>query len=72
MESRFVTAGPVYLRILVHNRDAFVTYFFIIVKYFSIHKLQLGFVNVSIAPIRFICFTNFNFVYLRRSVRDVV
>ena len=38
----------------------------------SIHRLQLGFVNVFIAPIWFICFTTLNVMYLRKSVRDVV
>ena len=38
----------------------------------SIHILQLGFVNVFIAPIGFRCFTTLNVMYLRKSVRDVV
>ena len=43
-----------------------------IVKRSSKHRFQLGFGNVLIAPIGFICFTYLNVIYLRRSVRDVV
>ena len=38
----------------------------------TIHKVQVGFVNVSIAPIGFRCFTNLNDIHLHRSVHDVV
>ena len=41
-------------------------------KHSSIHTLQLGFVNISISPIGFRCFTTLNFMYLCRSIRDVV
>ena len=43
-----------------------------IIKCSSIHRLQLGFVNFFIAPIRFSCLTTLNVMYLRNSVRDVV
>ena len=45
---------------------------FRIVKRSYIHKLQLGFVNIFIAPIRFSCFTTLNVMYLSRSVHAVV
>ena len=35
------------------------------------YRLQLGFIDFSIAPIKFRCFTNLNEIYLRRSVSDV-
>ena len=38
----------------------------------SVHRLQLGFVNVFDAPIVFRCFTTFNVIYLCISVREVV
>ena len=43
-----------------------------IVRRSSIHRLQLGFLNVFIAPIGFICFTTLNVMYLRKSLRDLV
>ena len=43
-----------------------------IVKCSSINRLQLGFVNVVIAAIRFSYFTTLNVIYLRRPVRDAV
>ena len=46
--------------------------YFRVVKRSSIHKLQLGFVNVYIAPIGFSCFTTLNIMYFCRSVCDVV
>ena len=45
--------------------------FFRIIKRSYIHRLQLGFVNVFIAPIGFICFNNLNVIHFRRSVRAV-
>ena len=45
---------------------------FRIVKRSCIHKLQLGFVNVFIAPIVFSCFSTLNVIHLRCSVRNVV
>ena len=45
---------------------------FRIVKRSCIHKLQLGFVNVFIAPIVFISFSTLNVIHLRSSVCDVV
>ena len=72
MEIYFVPAGPINLQVLVHNCDAFVTYLFKDFKRSSIHRLQLGFVNVFIASIGFCSFTTLNVMYLRRSVRDVV
>ena len=69
MESRFVPEGPINLRILVHYRDAFVTYFFRIVKLSCIHGLQLGFVNVFIAPIWFCCFNTLKVINIRKYVR---
>ena len=72
MESCFVPAGPIYLQIIVHNCDAFVTYILNIVKRFSIHRLQFGFVNVFILPIGFSCFTTLNAIYLCIYVCDVV
>ena len=50
----------------------FSRWFFRMVKRSSVHRLQLGFVHVFIAPIGFIWFTALNVAYLRRSVRDVV
>ena len=41
-------------------------------KHSSMHRLQLGFVNVFIAPIGLICFTTLNVMHLRRSVQGVV
>ena len=38
----------------------------------SIHKLQLGFVNILTVPIGFSCFTTLNDMRLRGSVRDMV
>ena len=72
MESRFVPAGPIYLQVLIHYRDALSRSFLRIVRRSSIHRLQLGFVNVFIAPIGFSCFTNLNVMYLRKSVRGVL
>ena len=46
--------------------------FFRIVEPSCIHRLQLGFINVFIASIRFICFITLNIIHLCRSVRDVV
>ena len=43
-----------------------------IVKRYSIHRLQFGFINTFIVPIRFICFTTLNVIFLRRSVRSIV
>ena len=43
-----------------------------IIRRSSIHRLQLGFVNVFIAPIEFNCFTTLNVMYLRKSVCGVV
>ena len=42
-----------------------------IVRRSSIHRLQLGFVTVFIAPIGLSSFTTLNVVHLRRSVREV-
>ena len=72
MESHFVPAGPIYLQILGHNCDSFVTYILRINKRSSIHRLQFGFISVFIAPIGFSCFTTLNVIYLRRYVGDVV
>ena len=43
-----------------------------IVKRSSIYRLQFGLVNVFIVKIVFSWFATLNFIYLRRSVRDVV
>ena len=65
MKIVFVPEGLVYLQIIFHNHAAFVTYIFWIVKRLSIHKLQLGFVNVFIAPIESICFTTLDVILQR-------
>ena len=46
--------------------------FFSIVIHFSIHKLLLGFINVSVSPIGFRCFTTLNVIYLRIPAYDLV
>ena len=48
MEIRFVPAGPIYLRVFIHNCDAFSGSFLIIVKCYPIHRLQFGFINVFV------------------------
>ena len=53
---------------MIHDKRVF----FRVVKRSCIHKLQLGFVNVFIAPIGFSCFSTLNVIHLRSSVRDVV
>ena len=46
--------------------------FFRIVKYSSIHRLQLGLVNVFIAKIGLNFFTNLNVMHLRRYVLNII
>ena len=43
-----------------------------ILKCSSVHRLQLGFVNVFIDTIRLSCFITLNVMNLHKSVRDVV
>ena len=72
MEMFFVPVGPVYILILAHNYDAYVTYISRIVKCSSVHKLQVCFMNVFIAPIGLIFFNHFNDMHLPSYVHDVV
>ena len=43
-----------------------------IVKFSSIHRLKLGFVNDFIGPIGLSCFATLNIMHLCKSMRDVV
>ena len=72
MESCFVPVGPINIQFLVYNCYAFSTWILRILKRSSIHRLQLGFVIVFIAPIGFSCFNTLNDIHFRISVRDVV
>ena len=72
MESRFVLEGLIYIRVLIHNREAFSHIFLRIVNRTSIHILQLVFINVFVVPIGFGCVNTLNTIYLRRLVCDVV
>ena len=72
MESCFVPAGPIYIRIFVHNYYAFVTLILRIVKRYSLHRLELGFINIFITKNGLSCFTTLNVMHLHRSMRDAV
>ena len=72
IESCFVLAGTIYLRVIIHFCDVFVMYWFRIIKCSSIYIMQFGFVNILIALIGFILFTTCNVRYLRISVLDEV
>ena len=60
MESHLVPEGPVYGQTLVPNHDTFATPLFRIVRFSSIHRLQLGFVTVFIASTKLSYFTTLN------------
>ena len=72
MESRFVTAAPEYIQMFVHKCDVFITFFLMIVKCSSMHRLKLGFINDIIDPIGFSVFINLNRIHLRKSLHDIV
>ena len=72
MESSFMPAGPVYLRIIFITVMHLSRRFFRVVGRSSMHKLKLGFVKRIITPIGLIRFTNLNAMHFRTSVLYVI
>ena len=72
MEIHLVPAGPTYLQVFFHERDTFITYILRVIKYSSIHRLQLVFMDALISPIGLICMSTLNITHINRSERDVV
>ena len=66
MEICFVMKVSIYLRISVHKCGVYIVYLFSIVKYSSMHRFQLGFINGFIYPLGLIGLTNFDVINLRR------